>query len=166
MPSNRVIGMNKPKSDQQEKDKDQRRRELYDEHKNQAWNDVQSSTKSFEQSLLAVSSGALGVSLAFVKDIVPLKQAICLNLLFASWVCFAACIILTVFSSPLSIAAQRKYVGYIWKFYMEGRQEYFDKRSWYSRALTISTWLAALLFLVGLTCTVVFCIKNVIGVRV
>lgn len=155
-----------PKSEAGKADVDPRKRELYDQHKKAAWDDIQSSAKTFEQNLLVISSGALGVSLAFVKDIVPLKQAVWLGLLYSSWICFAACIILTVFSARLSMSAQRVHVEYLWKFYVEEKQEFFDKKSWYSKALTVFTWLAAILFLAGLTCTVIFCIKNVIGVYV
>jgi len=48
-----------------------RRWELYKAHLQQAWGSIDSSTDSFDQALLAVSSGALGLSLAFIKDIVP-----------------------------------------------------------------------------------------------
>ena len=154
--------MNQSNSGAQENESQNRRWELFEEHKKEAWNDIQSSTKSFEQSLLAVSSGGLGVSLAFIKDIVPLKQAVWLKLLYASWICFALCIALTVFSSPLGMAAQQKHLDYLWKFYIEDKKEFFNKKSGYSSALAFSTWLASIVFLAGLLCTVIFCIKNVV----
>ena len=64
---------------------DPRRWELYSEHRRQVWQDIQNSTNNFEQHLLAISSAALGVSLVFVKDIVPLKQAVNLKLLYTSY---------------------------------------------------------------------------------
>ena len=146
---------------EQAKNAEQRRWELYSEHRKQAWEDIQSSTDSFDQSLLAVSSGALGVSLAFIKDVVPLKEAVWLTLLYASWVSFAACIVLTVFSFRLSIKAQERHLEYLPKYYLEGNQEYSTRKSGYAKTLTVFTWLAAALFLVGLTCTVIFCVENV-----
>lgn len=142
-------------------DNDQSRLELYNEHRKQAWNDIQSSTDSFDQALLALSSGALGISLAFIKDIVPLKEAVWLGLLFTSWISFAACILVTVFSFQLSIKAQKEHLEYLPKYYVEGKEEYLTRRSCYSKILTFFTWLAATSFLVGLVCTVVFCINNV-----
>jgi len=41
-------------------DDDKRRRDLWDEHRRQTWQDIQSSTDSFDKNLLAVSSAALG----------------------------------------------------------------------------------------------------------
>jgi hypothetical protein len=136
-------------------------RELYIAHAKQAWDDIQSSTDSFDQSLLTLSSGALGLSLAFIKDIVPFKQAVWSKTLYASWIFFAACVVLTVFSFRLSIAAQNKHLEYLAKYYLERRQEYFNKKSVYSKILSVFTWLASAFFLLGLVCTVLFCLKNV-----
>lgn len=136
-------------------------RDLYIAHAKQTWNDIQSSTDSFDQSLLTLSSGALGLSLAFIKDIVPFKEAVWSKTLYASWISFAVCVVLTVFSFRLSIAAQGKHLEYLAKYYLERRQEYFNKRSVYSKVLSVFTWLASAFFLIGLVCTVLFCLKNV-----
>jgi hypothetical protein len=140
---------------------EERRWSLYTEHLKQAWEGIDSGSKSFEQSLLAVSSGALGASLAFIKDIVPLKQAIWMRLLYGSWISFALCIAVTIFAAPLTIAAQGKHIDYLYKYYIEQKEDYFDRRSGYSRVLSIAIWIAAVLFLVGLASTVVFCIRNI-----
>lgn len=74
----------------------------------QVKSDIDSSTDSFDKSMLTLSSGALGVSLAFIKDIVPLGQAAWIFLLLASWIAFALCIVTTVVSFQFSIAALKK----------------------------------------------------------
>jgi hypothetical protein len=142
-----------------------RRKELYDEHRKQAWNDIQTSSDTYDRSLLTLSSGALAVSLAFIKDIVPLKQAVWMPLLYISWIAFAACIVVTVFSFRLSILAQKKQLPHLWAFYMERKQEYFDKKSHASTALAVATDLAGALFVVGLVSTVVFACKNLMRIR-
>jgi hypothetical protein len=134
--------------------------ELYDEARKRVMEDIQSGTDSFDQSLLTLSTGALGLSLAFIKDIVPLKEAVHMRLLFASWLAFGACILLTVFSFPLSIAAQKKHLKYLAAYYLEQKEEFFDRRSGYSKALTLLTWAASLGFVSGLVCTLLFCMKN------
>ena len=142
----------------------QLRRDLYTTHAKQAWDDIQSSTDNFDRSLLTLSSGALGLSLAFIKDIVPFNCAVWPRALYASWISFAACIVMTVFSFRLSIAAQNKHLEYLAKYYLETKQEYFNKKSAYSKGLSVFTWLASVFFLVGVTCTVLFCLKNVGGI--
>lgn len=153
--------MNRANESDETRSAEQRRWELYSDHRKQAWDDIQSSTDSFDRSLLTLSGGALGASLAFIKDIVPLKEAVFLRFLYASWVSFGACILLTVFSFRLSIKAQEKHLEYLPKYYEEGCREYAKKKSGYSKTLTVFTWLASALFLVGLVGTVLFCIENI-----
>ena len=63
--------------------------ELYDKHAGQAWTDQQASSDEFDKSLLTFSSGALALSLSFIKDIVLLEKAGFLCWLFVSWVSFS-----------------------------------------------------------------------------
>ena len=144
---------------------EQARRDLYSDHRKQAWEDIQSSTDSFDQSVLTMSSGVLGLSLAFVKDIVPLNKAVWLHVLYTSWVSFVLCVAITLISFRVSVAAQNKNLDYLAKYYLERQDKFFNKQSAYSKALTWLTWAAGTLFIVGLASTVVFCIKNVARVK-
>jgi hypothetical protein len=137
------------------------RRSYYDAHLKQAWEDIQTSSDDFDKNLLAVSSGALGVSLAFIKDIVPLDRAVWLSALYASWICFALCLVITIFSFRFAIAAQRKFIVFLREYYIDRKEEALNKKSWYSKAVTCCTYSASLAFLVGLVCTLAFCCVNV-----
>jgi hypothetical protein len=53
--------MNEGSTNQAQAD-DALRWQLYNDHKKQAWEDIQSSTDSCDQSLLTLSSGGLGLS--------------------------------------------------------------------------------------------------------
>jgi hypothetical protein len=75
-----------------------RAEELYDEHRNKVWKDIESGTESFDRNLLTFSNGALGLSLAFIKDVVPLGKAVWIAALFTSWFAFALCIAVTMAS--------------------------------------------------------------------
>jgi len=138
-----------------------RRKDLYDEHRQQAWHDIQTETDNFDRNLLALSTSTLVLSLGFIKDIVPLKQAVWLSVLYVSWVTFALCILVTVASFRVSILAHKKQLDYLWKFYMERDDSYFNKKSFWSRTLKTTTWAASLCFVAGMACTVAFAIKNV-----
>lgn len=135
--------------------------QLFTDHKKQAWEDIQSSTDSYDQSLLTLSSGGLGLSIAFIKDIVPLQHATWLMLLYISWVAFGLCILTTVVSFQVAIATQREHLGHCWKFYIERDNSYQDKRGRYSRLLTWCTMIAGGLFVLALACTIVFAVGNV-----
>jgi hypothetical protein len=140
---------------------DQRRLELYDEHRKQASEDIESSTDNFDKNLLAVSSAALGFSLAFIKDIVHMQSAVWHRVLYASWICFAACIVITVFSFRLSVMANNQHLNHLHKYYIEKNEEYLNKKSRAAIVLGVFTWAAAVCFLGGIILTLIFCIKNV-----
>jgi len=135
--------------------------QLYSEHKKQAWEDIQKSTDSYDQSLLTLSSGGLGVSIAFIKDLVPLHYAVWLRLLYVSWALFVLTILFTVASFLLSVKAQNRYLQFLWKFYVEGDDTYRDKESWYSKSLRWCTIFGGIFFLAAFVCTAIFATKNV-----
>jgi hypothetical protein len=142
-------------------DEEKRRRDLYDEHRRQTWQDIQSSTDNFDKNLLAVSSAALGFSLVFIKDFIQLPSATWRTVLYVSWMCFAACIVITVFSFRLSVTALNKHLKFLEKYYAEKNDVYLTKRSGADITLDVFTWTAASLFLAGIICTMMFCIKNI-----
>ncbi len=135
--------------------------ELYHEHRKQAWQDIQTSTDQFDRSLLTLSSGALALSVAFIKDLVPLKSAVGLWWLYASWASFIVCIIVTLFSFPISVKALKINLDYVRKYYIEEKEEYFDRRSRWSKAVSWCTILGGAFFLLGIICTMVFVYKNI-----
>ena len=143
------------------------RQDLHAQHKSRIWEDIQSSTDSFDQSLLTLSSGALGLSLAFIKDIVPLKDAVWIALLFTSWIAFALCIVSTVASFLLSVKANKQQLGYIDENYIHRNDLALDKHksSRYVKWLERCTWVGIILFVAGLFCTIIFACENVARLR-
>lgn len=138
-----------------------RREELYDTHSNQARADQQASSDQFDKSLLTFSSGALGLSLAFIKDIVPLGQAGWLPWLYLSWISFACCIAVTIASFQFGIQAQKTYLDYLYKYYIECKNDFLNKKSAWSRLVTVCAVAGSLFFLTGLVGTMVFVCENV-----
>lgn len=139
--------------------------ELYNQHAQQAWTDQQASSDEFDKALLTFSSGALVLSLAFIKDIVPLKEAVSLHLLYSSWGLFLACIVVTVLSFALSIEAQKVHVTYLYRYYIERKDEYGNKRSTWSKLVTLCAYLGGTFFLAGLATTVLFAYLNISGIK-
>jgi len=56
------------------------------------------SSAQFDKQILFISSGALGLSFTFIKDIVELETAICKGLLLVSWILFSIVILMSLFS--------------------------------------------------------------------
>ncbi|MBE0660790.1 MAG: hypothetical protein IH602_24060 [Bryobacteraceae bacterium] len=134
---------------------------LYMQHLEQAWADIQSMSDEFDKSILTYSSLGLGVSLAFIKDVVPLANAVCLGLLYASWIAFATAIVATVFSFPLSMWAQEKHVDHLKLYYIDKKQEYLNAGSKPATWLKYFRWLSGTFFVLAIVGTIWFCILNV-----
>ncbi len=138
---------------------------MYNEHKKQVWQDIQANSDSFDQSLLKLSSAILTLSLAFIKNIVPFKDAIDVCALYSSWISLAICILLTVASYLVSGAALNKQLGFLYFYYIKYKKEYHDKESWQSKALPWMAIAAGVLFLAGVGLTLIFCINNIVNLR-
>src|SRR5260370_31644952 len=74
------------------------RMELYKVYRGELNSARQSNIDELDKAILTLSSGGLGLSLAFLKDIVPLTQTSLLPLLYCSWGLFIVAIVFTVVS--------------------------------------------------------------------
>src|SRR5271155_420358 len=134
--------------------------EIFNEHKRLAWANIQSSADSYDQSLLTLSSGGLGLSIAFIKDLVPLQHSIWLPLLYCSWFAFVGCILATVVSFQVSVAAQNEHIRHCQEYYIKEKEEYATKQGTCSIALKCCTRIAGAFFLAALLCTTLFAVEN------
>lgn len=136
-------------------------KKLYEKHVTQAWADQQAQSDAFDTNLLTYSSAALGLSIAFIKDIVPLEQAEWLKTLYLSWFCFAGCMVLTIASFQFSAQAQRAHTVFLTDYYLRGDETAITKQSWWSRLIPWCAWIGSGLFLIGIISTLLFASRNV-----
>jgi hypothetical protein len=67
---------------------------------------IQYSKDQFDSSILFISSGALGISFAFIKDVIPnLKEAVSKDYLISSWIIFSSVIFISLIGHYISILA-------------------------------------------------------------
>jgi len=113
--------------------------------------------------MLTFSSGALGLSLAFIKDVVPIGRAIWIPSLILSWIAFVLCILVTLISFRISIRALEKMTPCLDAFYLEGKTEAFNKHleSLWTKAVDWCAYLAISFFILGLTFTMMFVGANI-----
>jgi hypothetical protein len=137
--------------------------ELHDEYRKKVWEDTKSGSENFDKYLLTFSSGALGLSLSFIKDVVPLKEAIWIPWLIASWVAFLLCILVTLFSFRVSIRALEKMVPHLNEFYLEGKVDAFNKHleDRWTKAVDWCAYGGIILFVLGLIFTMMFVGANI-----
>lgn len=140
-----------------------RAEELYDAHRNKTWEDIKSGTESFDRNMLTLSSGALGLSLGFIKDVVPIGKTVFVPWLFTSWTAFALCILVTLLSFRISIVALEKTIPHLRKYYLENQPDSFDKHleSFWTKAVDWCAYLGIFFFFMGLLSTMVFVTANI-----
>ncbi len=141
----------------------ERAEQLHDEHRRKMWDDTKSGTENFDRYMLTFSAGALGLSLAFVKDVVPLGKAVWVSCLFYSWIAFVLCILVTLISFRISIRALEKLRPLLDDFYLKGNAEAFNKHmeSLSYKAIDWCANSAIILFVLGLILTMMFVGANI-----
>ena len=139
----------------------QEAKDLHAKHLAQAWTDQQASTDAFDNNLLTFSSAALGLSIAFIKDIVPLEGAEWLKTLYFSWGAFAGCILVTIASFQIAAQAQFAHQKTLADYYLRGDNNAINRKSGWSKALPYCAGVGSLLLLLGIVSTLVFASKNV-----
>ncbi|WP_199098011.1 hypothetical protein [Dyella sp. ASV21] len=82
-----------------------------------------SNAEAYDKAVLLYSTGALGLSLTFIKDIVPAGKAVCLWALYASWGGFLAAMIIVLISYLVGQKAIRRQRDLAYEVYCEGEQD-------------------------------------------
>jgi hypothetical protein len=136
---------------------------LYDTHRDKVWEDIKSSTENFDKYMLTFSSGALALSLAFIKDSVPLKAAVWIPSLLLSWSAFVLCILTTLMSFRFSVKALENTIPALNEYYLQGKEDAFDRhlKSWWSKAIDCCTVGQIVFFALGVILTMAFVVANV-----
>ncbi|MBI1356939.1 MAG: hypothetical protein GC160_21575 [Acidobacteria bacterium] len=132
------------------------RMQLYSDYQKELWAGRQSSFAEFDRALLSLSSGSLVLSLAFLKDVVPVSQVFWLPLLFVSWVLFLAsiaCILLSFVKSQQAYDAQ---LALAQKYYVEKDETAFNAENEPSAATDRLNKAAGILFVLALLTTLFF----------
>lgn len=65
-----------------------------EKYRNELYEDYKYSVDSFDKQALLISGGALGLSLSFIKDIVPLDEAECVEIFIGALIFFVISIVL------------------------------------------------------------------------
>lgn len=134
---------------------------IYDNYRNELTLARQSSFEHFDRAILSLSSAGLGLSLAFLKDIVPLDEIAVLWLLFISWTLFSLSIMATLVSFVLARISIDKQLEYAEEYYVNRDESFFNKKNPYKLATTITNYISGICFLLAILMTVSFVSINI-----
>lgn len=133
---------------------------IYSEYRKVLLDRQQSNSERYDGALLSLSTGALGISLAFIKDIVPLDELSLKWLLILSWVLFASTVVLVLASYVTSQLGISRQLGDAEKYYLESNDRYLNRCNPYRWCTEVFNLLAGICFIVALSATIVFVSVN------
>jgi hypothetical protein len=119
-----------------------------------------SSSENFDKSILTYSSWALGISVAFLKDFIPITVALAPMLLYISWALFCWAIGSTTISFLLSYKGLEQTLKHGEKYYLEEDDDYLNKDNNFNKAVKWLNWTSGASFIIALILTVVFVSLN------
>ncbi|MBI3474747.1 MAG: hypothetical protein HY010_03370 [Acidobacteria bacterium] len=137
---------------------------LHDEYRKKIWEDSVSGSENFDKYLITFSTGALALSLSFIKDVVPLRDAIWISLLIVSWAAFILAALVTLVSFRFSLSALERMVPVLNDYYLNAKPAAYDKHmdDLRTKAVDWCAWAGLFFFVLGLICTMIFVSGNVL----
>lgn len=139
-----------------EVEEDKLRRKTFEDLCNEARKRQVSSSENFDKSILTYSASGLALSLTFLKDFVPINQALQPWLLFSSWSCFVIAILLTTLSFSVSYKAQTKSMELYEEYYINKKEDFFNKKSFHDKLLNCFNFLSGSAFISAIIFTSIF----------
>jgi hypothetical protein len=120
-----------------------------------------SNTENFDRAILTLSSSTLGLTLTFIRNVTPIEEAHHVWLLLSAWILLAIAIVVTLSSFLISQEGVKKQMIYIEEFYLNGKDEYFNKQNIFSRLNDLAGYLSALKFTIAMFFLVAFVCLNI-----
>lgn len=136
------------------------RSKIYDEYRRELTVKQNSNSENYDKSILTLSSAGLGLSLAFIKDIVPLARVHDHSMLLASWSFFAAAIVITLVSFQCSQRAIQRALDDAEKYYLKNIEEYQTKNNPWNTATSWLNSISGIAFVLAVLATAVFVFTN------
>jgi hypothetical protein len=129
---------------------------LYKDFKTETEKRQISSSENLDKSILTYSSWMFGISVAFLKDFIPIDIANAAFCLYASWIFFAFSISSTTASFLISYKALDVALEYANKYYLQGDEEYFNKKNPWNKWVRYINLSSGVSFVLGIAFTTIF----------
>ncbi|MBU8977099.1 MULTISPECIES: hypothetical protein [unclassified Lysobacter] len=133
---------------------------LFSELKEETFRRQLSNSENFDRSILTYASGALALSLGFLKDFVPLTRAAHAYLLYGSWLLFALCITLTIASYLLAQLALKRHLEIADDYYLKQNTSAWGSPNTPALLTEIFNWASGSAFCLAVFLTTAFIAIN------
>ena len=143
-------------------DNNQERQDIYAHTRQDLLARSLSNSEKYDGAILALSMGALGVSTTYIKNIVPIEEALHISYLVTSWMFFGFAIIITVISFQISQQGIKTQLKYAEKYYLDEEKEYGKKKNRWAIWTTFLNIASGLFFVFAIILTIYFVSINII----
>jgi hypothetical protein len=133
---------------------DPQRYQVYLDFQKQLLIDRHAAYAAFDRAILTLSSGALGISVAFIGD--TAERLSYIYLLYASWGLFITAILSILLSYMMSQWSFDLQMDHAEAYYIHGIEEAFSTPNKFSRWTAILNYVAVAAFTLGLIATALF----------
>lgn len=133
-----------------EKSQNEEDYKYYNEYRIEVDKRIVSNVENFDKNILTISTFLLGLSLIFIKDIVGDDSSKNIEYINSSWVYLLTSIAMTIISFIVGWKDNEASLVHYYKFLIEKRKDYEEKRSIYSYILEYSTYLSAIFLFLGM----------------
>ena len=138
------------------------RLKVHSEYRGRLESSLQSAYDQFDKAILTLSSGALGVSIAFIKDVVPLARASWKPLLVCSWVGFALAILSTVVSFLVSQKAFVRQISDAEDYFIGDETDALQRKNRHAMWVQRLNVTSVVLFMLAVGLTIIFISANIL----
>ena len=121
----------------------------------------QQSYQQFDKAILTLSSGGLGVSIIFLRDILPLEQITNYYFLIGSWILFTISILCTLISFLTSQYAYDEQLELINRYFLNKDSDALTKKNRFAQITEGLNISAAVFFILAVISTIMFVSINI-----
>jgi len=124
---------------------------------------IREGARSFDKTILALASGAFGLSLTFIRQISPNIKSGTIFLLICAWVGFCISLLFTLSSFLTSQSACLKEIKILEVEYLNNQSDHNKKANLKNKASVFTWWLNILsisTFIIGVIFLAIFSISN------
>jgi hypothetical protein len=115
-----------------------------------------SNAENFDRAILTYSSAGLAISLAFLKDFIPIAMSVAAWLLYLSWALFVVSSLATLASFLTSQFGIKRQLDISERYYLRHDNSAIEERNLFAVVTERLTYVSGAAFGVALVCTTIF----------
>jgi hypothetical protein len=135
---------------------------VYLEERKSLLNAILDQSRSFDKYIITLASGAFGLSLLFIRQLIPEPIPNTVYLLIDSWISYGASILITLLSFLFSQSACHKQISILEQNWF-GNLRSKNVNNFYTTITVWANWISMLFFIAGVGLLITFATNNLLN---